>query len=75
MTKRYIVSIVIITEPRYSVDGKKHRTTNYYSSESSLFGHNMSNWVREKKKAKIFDSKREANRIAKRFDGKVCECK
>ena len=73
MKKGYVVYTIIKTDARHSIDGKAHRTTNYYTGSETLLGCNMTNWKRGCRNAKVFESKKEANYIAKRYGGKVKE--
>ena len=64
---KYLVSKVFITDPEHSVDGKKHKTTKYYSVMNVPGFGPMVAWVK-KKDAMVFTSKREANKVAKQRD-------
>ena len=69
----YIVCTKIITEAKYSVDGKKHIHTNYFKGvETYSFG-DVVIWDKNKKDAVKFTDKHNANKIAKRYNGFIRE--
>lgn len=66
----FVVCLPVVTEAKYSVDGKKHTHTNYYTGlETYSFGSVVA-WGKLED-AVIFTNKREANKIAKEYNAVV----
>lgn len=67
---KYYVCMTLITKASDSVDGKNHRRTLYFAGTAdSIFGDMYQYDV--KKKARTFNSRKEANRVAKLTHGWV----
>lgn len=60
--KGYVIYWVDITLPKYSTDGKRHRHILYYEGVKSIGGFSMMSWDRTIKTAKVYTSKRDAER-------------
>lgn len=69
---RYIVKKLNITEKQFSIDGKAHRRTIYFSGVE----HDpvdIVTWDYDKRKAEIFTDRNDAERFAYAYDGQVVE--
>ena len=63
---KYFIATKLVTEPKHSVDGKRHVKTLYYAgSIKSPFG-DIVQWG--KKRDAVAVGKREANKLMKRWD-------
>lgn len=68
----FVVCLPVVTEAKYSVDGKKHTYDNYYTGlEMYSFGAVVA-WG-SFNNAVIFTSKREADKVAKHYNAVVKE--
>lgn len=68
----YVVCLPVVTEAKYSADGKKHTYNNYYTGlEIYSFGTVVA-WGNFND-AVMFTSKREANKVAKKYNAVVKE--
>ena len=70
---RYIVAIKHITEPNNSIDSKRHTRILYFAGNYNN-GFQGSNWL-EKAKATIFTNKKDALKVAKKYNAIVKEIK
>ena len=68
---RYIVAIKHITEPSNSIDGKQHTRMLYFAGIYNN-GFECSSWL-EKAKATIFTNKKDAEKVAKKYNAIVKE--
>ena len=71
---KYAVAKKCVTEPKYSIDGKRHVHTNYYGGSIASPLGAITNWGR-KKDAILFDEYYQAARYAKAFNAEVKEIK
>lgn len=71
----YVITQMQITEPRHSIDGKRHKHKLYlYPIPDTLRDLNiMSCWSRGKRGALRYDSRRQAQKIARKVGGQVEE--
>ena len=63
---KYLVATKLVTEPRYAVDRKRHVKTLYYTGSIKSPCGDITSWG--KKKEAVTLNKREANKLAKRWD-------
>lgn len=68
----YVIWVRHVTEARYPVDGKRHVKALYFSGTMDAVGLTWEQWDK-RPKAKIYRTKREADRDAKRYGGNVKE--
>lgn len=68
----YVIWEKHVTEARNAVDGKRHVKTLYFGGTLAAIGLNWQQWVK-RPEAKIYRTKREADRDAKRYGGNVKE--
>lgn len=71
----YVITQMQITEARHSIDGKRHKHKLYlYPIPETLRDLNITScWSRGKKGALRYDSRRQAQKIARKVGGQVEE--
>lgn len=70
----YTIQKKHITEPKFSVDGKKHTRTLYYAGIFNIDGLTSVRW-NTRTNAHFFIREKEAQEVCKRYGGTVVEVK
>lgn len=72
----YVIKKKHITEPRYSIDGKRHTRTFYYSGSHSLDEDDITvfTWS-NRNNAVLFNTREDADSVRKLCGGSVIEVK